>query len=70
MLTVLSYYMKRISRNERLTMVLSKEMLEGIDRAIELGYAMNRSDFIRAAIADKLKELSIIEEMKKRKPRE
>ena len=70
MLTVLPYYMKRISRNERLTMVLSKEMLEGIDRAIELGYAMNRSDFIRAAIADKLKELSIIEEMKKRKPRE
>ena len=58
-----------MSKKEKLNMVISKEMLEGIDRAIELGYAMNRSDFIRAAIADKLKELSIIEEMKKRKPK-
>ena len=60
---------KKSIRGIRTDIVLSKEMLEGIDRAIELGYAMNRSDFIRAAIADKLKELSIIEEMKKRKPK-
>ena len=58
-----------MGEKEKINMVISKEMLEGIDRAIELGYAMNRSDFIRAAIADKLKELSIIEEMKKRKPK-
>jgi len=49
---------------------LSQEMIEGIDRAIELGVATNRTEFIRMAISDKLKELSIIEEMKKRKPRE
>ena len=49
---------------------LSQEMLEGIDRAIEIGVATNRTEFIRMAISDKLKELSIIEEMKKRRPRE
>lgn len=54
---------------ERVNMVISSQMLEGIDRAIELGYAMNRSDFIRSAISEKLKDLSIIEEMKKRKPK-
>ena len=48
---------------------LSEEMIEGIDRAIELGVATNRTEFIRMAISDKLKELSIIEEMKKRKPK-
>ena len=48
-------------------MVLSKAMMEGIDRAIELGYAMNRSDFIRAAIGKQLQELSIIQEMKEKK---
>ena len=58
-----------MGEKEKINMVISKEMLEGVDRAIELGYAMNRSDFIRAAIADKLKELSIIEEMKKKKPK-
>ena len=47
---------------------MSKEMIEGIDRAIELGYATNRSEFIRAAVGKELKDLSIIEEMKKRKP--
>lgn len=57
-------------RKRQLNIVISEEMLEGIDRAIELGYSMNRSDFIRAAISEKLKELSIIEEMKKRKPKE
>jgi len=42
-------------------------MIDGIDIAIELGVATNRTEFIRMAISDKLKELSIIEEMKKRK---
>ena len=49
---------------------LSQEMLEGIDRAIEIGVATNRTEFIRMAISDKLKELSIIEEMKRRKAKE
>jgi len=59
--------MNSIGNNERFTMVLSKEMLIGIDRAVELGYCMNRSDFIRAAIGEKLKDLGIIGEMKQKK---
>jgi len=55
-----------MGNKEKLNMVISKEMLKGIDRAIELGYAMNRSDFIRAAIGKQLQELSIIQEMKER----
>lgn len=47
---------------------MSEEMLEGIDRAIELGYATNRSEFIRAAVGGQLQYLSLIAEMKKRKP--
>ena len=47
---------------------LSNEMLEGIDRAIEIGAAANRTEFIRNAISLRLQDLSIIEEMKKRKP--
>ena len=43
-------------------------MLEGIDRAIEIGAAANRTEFIRNAISLRLQDLSIIEEMKKRKP--
>lgn len=52
-------------KKEKLGIVISKQMLKGIDRAIELGYAMNRSDFIRSAIGKQLQDLSIIEEMKK-----
>jgi len=48
---------------------LSEEMLEGIDRAIELGFSTNRSEFIRSAIGKQLQELSIIQEMKERKPK-
>lgn len=42
-------------------------MLEGIDLAIELGQAATRSDFIRMSIADRLKELTIVGELKLRK---
>ena len=48
---------------------LTGEMLEGIDRAIELGYTTNRSEFIRSLIGEKLNELSIITEMKTKKPK-
>lgn len=54
-------------QKKQLNIVLSKEMLKGIDRAVELGYSMNRSDFIRTAIGNTLKELSIISEMKRNK---
>ena len=53
--------------NKQLNIVLSDNMLAGIDRAIELGYSMNRSDFIRTAIGNTLKDLSIITEMKQKK---
>ena len=56
--------MNRSSKNERFTMVLSKEMLNGIDRAVKLGYSMNKSDFIRSSIGEKLKDLSILKEIK------
>ena len=46
---------------------MSKEMIDGIDIAIKLGYATNRSEFIRMAVGEKLKDLSIISEMKKRR---
>ena len=48
---------------------LSQEMIEGIDRAIELGFSTNRSEFIRSAIGKQLQELSILQEMKERKPK-
>lgn len=54
----------------RTTIVLSNRMIEGIDRAIELGYSLNQSDFIRFAISEKLSDLSIIDNMKKRKAKE
>ena len=57
--------MNRSRKNERFTMVLSKEMLNGIDRAVKLGYSMNRSDFIRASIGEKLKDLSILKDLNK-----
>ena len=43
---------------------ISEEMLQGIDRAISLGYTTSRSEFIRSTVAQKLQELSIIQEMK------
>ena len=46
---------------------LTGEMLQGIERAIELGYTTNRSEFIRSLIGEKLNDLSIITEMKTKK---
>ena len=46
---------------------LTGEMLQGIERAIELGYTTNRSEFIRSLIGEKLNDLSIITEMKNKK---
>jgi len=48
-------------------MKFSEEMLEAIDLVIEIGQAVNRSDFIRRAVAEKLAELTVTTEMKKRK---
>jgi len=48
---------------------LPKAMLEGIDRAIEIGQGSNRTDIIRTAIANYLRDLSITTEMKERKPK-
>jgi len=45
---------------------MSKEMLEALDLAIKMEAAMNRSDFIRAAVSEKLEKLSVLEEMKKK----
>ena len=60
-------YVYTMDDKPTLHIVVSKEILEGIDRAVELGYSMNRSDFVRAAIGNTLKELSIITEMKTKK---
>lgn len=42
-------------------------MLEAIDLAIKIGQASNRSDFIRRAVAEKLAEITVTSEMKKRR---
>ena len=60
-------YLVYSMQKKQMNIVLSDSMLEGIDRAIELGYSMNRSDFIRTAIGNTLKDLSIITEMKQKK---
>jgi metal-responsive CopG/Arc/MetJ family transcriptional regulator len=46
---------------------LSDTMVEGIDLAVKLGQGNNRSDIIKIAIANYLKELTITNEMKKSK---
>lgn len=46
---------------------LPDPMLEGIDIAITLGQAATRSDFIRMSIAECLRELTIVGELKLRK---
>ena len=45
---------------------MSTEMIEAVDLAVKIGAAMNRSDFIRAAVSEKLEKLSVLEEMKKK----
>jgi len=50
-----------------INMRLPKNMLEAIDVAIEIGQGSSRSDIIKTAIANYLKELSVTSEMKKRK---
>ena len=50
-----------------MNMRIPKNMLEGIDLAIELGQGSNRTDIIKTAIANYLRELSVTSEMKKRK---
>lgn len=49
---------------------MSKEMIQALDLAVEIGAAMNRSDLIRAAVSEKLERLSIFEEMKKSRRKE
>lgn len=50
-----------------INMRLPKNMIEAIDVAIEIGQGSNRSDIIKTAIANYLKELTVTSEMKKRK---
>ena len=46
---------------------LSENMINGLDIAIELGQGNSRSEIIRLAIANYLRELKIPEKMKKEK---
>ena len=50
-----------------INMRIPKNMIEGLDLAIELGQGSNRTDIIKTAIANYLRELSVTSEMKKRK---
>jgi len=56
-----------MSEMKTVQMKFSEEMLEAIDIAVTIGQAVNRSDFIRRAVADKLAEITVTSEMKKRK---
>ena len=57
--------MKSAMKDVRLK--ISEQMLEAIDLAIVIGQASNRSEFIRMAVSNQLRELTITAEMKKRK---
>jgi metal-responsive CopG/Arc/MetJ family transcriptional regulator len=46
---------------------LSINMIKGIDLAMELGQGNSRSEIIRVAIANYLRELNITNDMKERK---
>ena len=50
-----------------INMRLPANMIEAIDLAIEIGQGSSRSDIIKTAIANYLKELTVTSEMKKRK---
>jgi Arc/MetJ-type ribon-helix-helix transcriptional regulator len=54
-------------KGRQIPVQFTDEMLEAIDIAISIGAAANRSDFIRAAVSEKLTNLSVYGEMKKRK---
>lgn len=54
-------------RGRQIPVQFTDEMLEAIDVAIAIGAGANRSDFIRAAVSEKLTNLSVYSEMKKRK---
>jgi metal-responsive CopG/Arc/MetJ family transcriptional regulator len=55
------------TETEAVNMRLPKNMIEAIDVAIEIGQGSSRSDIIKTAIANYLKELTVTSEMKKRK---
>ena len=54
-------------KGKQIPVQFTEEMLEAIEIAISIGAAANRSDFIRAAVSEKLTNLSVYGEMKKRK---
>jgi len=56
-----------MSEMKAIQMKFSEEMLEAMDIAVKIGQAVNRSDFIRRAVAEKLAEITVTGEMKKRK---
>lgn len=43
---------------------MNQAMINAVDLAVKMGAAMNRSDFIRHAVSDKLEKLSILTDMK------
>ena len=67
MFTLYLHYSDDMGDLKTVQMKFSEEMLEAIDLVIEIGQAVNRSDFIRRAVAEKLAELTVTTEMKKRK---
>ena len=50
-----------------INMRLPRSMIEAIDLAMKIGQGSSRSDIIKTAIANYLKELTVTSEMKKRK---
>ena len=44
---------------------LSSNMIKAIDLALKIGAANNRSDFIRAAISEKLQALGVFQQLLK-----
>jgi metal-responsive CopG/Arc/MetJ family transcriptional regulator len=64
---IFSEYRMAKRKGRQIPVQFTDEMLEAIDIAISIGAAANRSDLIRVAVFEKLTNLSVYGEMKKRK---
>jgi hypothetical protein len=58
---------RKVTETVILPLRISSTMLEGVDLAIKIGQGNNRSEIVRMALANYLREIAIVNELKKRK---
>ena len=54
-----------VKNDRQINLRINSKMIDAIDLALEIGAGNNRSDFIRAAIAEKLQGLEIFQKILK-----